>query len=213
MFVTGLKMDIEAFLKRATGLGDDDFMRLKAAYESPARYYHNFRHALRVSAEALLCHCVEPFEYPREVLVAALYHDAVVVPGSPGNEEKSVALMRDHLSKYDHIDLDYASHLIMLTAKHFQHEPGSLDADDTKFIDCDLVNFAAPWSEFLLQNDKIDREYLDMGSPKDFLDEKRAEFMRGLLEMEHIFSSPRCVMEYEAKARENIERILKERYS
>jgi predicted metal-dependent HD superfamily phosphohydrolase len=213
MFVTGLKMDIDAFLRKAIGLSGDDMLRIKASYESPARYYHTFRHAIMVAAEAIMCHCVEPFERPRAVLVAALYHDAVVVPGVPGNEEKSVALMRDHLAKFDHIDVDYASRLIMLTAKHFNHEPGTLDADDCKFLDCDIVGFAYPYDVFVEQNRKIDREYLDMGAPRDFLDEKRGEFLRSLLKREHIYNSPRGVMHYEVKARENIEKYLGEHYS
>lgn len=209
----GLHMDIEGFLKRATGITTEDLLKCKTAYDSPGRHYHHFRHAIFVAAEAIMAHCCEPFEKPREVLVAALYHDAIYRPGTPDNELNSALLMRDHLASYEYLDLDYAAHLIVLTAKHFKHEPGSLSADDAKFLDCDLVSLAYPWDDFLRQNDQLDQEGIDAGLPADMVKEFRGPFLKSILERDHIFSSPRCVMEYEAKARENIERLIAERYS
>lgn len=216
MISTGMQIDLEGFIKKVLGFKDDDLLRVKAAYDSPARHYHTFRHAMFVCAEAIMCHCTESFEYFPEVLVAGLYHDAICAPGVPKNEENSALLMREHLSKasrFNSLELGMIEHFIMLTAKHFQHEPGSLPRDSANFLDCDLVGLAYPWDTFLAQNDQIDLEYLDMGSPKDFLNEKRGEFLRGILERPHIYNSPRGIKEYEEKARKNIQRLVKVRYS
>lgn len=216
MINAGIQIELEPFIEKLLGFKEDDLLRIKAAYDSPGRYYHTFRHASLFCAQAIYSHCLEPFEYFPEILVAALYHDAVLAPGVPDNEKNSADLMRQHMTgrkRHRHFEVDMIAHFIMLTAKHFQHRQGSLTDDEAAFLDCDLYGFAHPWDAFLVQNERIDKEYLEMGSPKSFLDEKRGDFLRNLLARPHIYNSTRCIQEHDRQAVKNVERLLREKYS
>ena len=146
-------------------------------------------------------------ENPHELLLAAIYHDAVYVPGANDNEANSAAVARREMAEFEmnNIDRKYVEHLIRLTAKHFT----DLDLSDEEaiFMDADIHGFAAPFDIFNHLQESIDREFLMVSSLQD-VRENRDKFLAGLLERPTIFYSKRGREIYEPNARANLKRYL-----
>ena len=71
---------------------------VQAAHATPARAYHHWGHALTVAEQVAEVRQRLGWTQPREALLAALYHDAVYVPGRRDNEARSADLALAHIA-------------------------------------------------------------------------------------------------------------------
>src|SRR5262245_25290518 len=73
-----------------------------AAYATPGRAYHTIAHVREVlrRCEDVAALGGPGWQHPDEVLLAALFHDAVYVPGAKDNEARSAELARDAAARY-----------------------------------------------------------------------------------------------------------------
>lgn len=202
----------------------DSFLvrRAREIYERNPRHYHTFDHARAVLWEAVVVHFCDPWIRPKEVLVAALFHDAVYYAGAPDddNEAMSAEVAREELEcagMESSLDIDHVMRLIHVTSEHFR-KGAKFTEEEAKFLDCDIVGLAAPWVEFTKQNTRIDQEFMEAsgklweGITTEKLYARRAAWLRRVLDLPYIFHSERGRKLYELSARDNIKRILEYRY-
>ena len=175
------------------------------AYASPGRAYHDATHL----EEVLACYDVVArdagWNQPSEVYVALLFHDAVYVPGSRDNEERSAELAAVEIRRAG-LDVDVARvmQLIRLTAKHGRHE-SNVDRDAALFLDCDMAILGADADRYDAYERGIRREYAAV--PEEIFEEGRTRFVSSVL-AGRIYLSEYFFTRLEARARENLLRAL-----
>jgi predicted metal-dependent HD superfamily phosphohydrolase len=183
---------------------------LEAAYAMPARAYHNFSHV-----QAVLQHCRAVadgpgWEHPREVQLAALYHDAIYDAGRSDNEARSAQLAREAIARWlpdRDIDVERVVQLIELTARHGTLAASDVDAEAALFLDCDMAILGAPAPVFDAYDRGIAEEYA--GHVPGFLFRmQRKRFLRKVLMQPRIFISDFFHQRLDAPARANLRRLL-----
>ena len=189
--------------------------RLREAHATPPRAYHDFGHA-----QAVLAHCEAVasgpgWARPREVRLAALYHDAVYVPGRRDNEARSAEFARREIARWlpdAGIESGFVAELIGLTARHGSLEPDDLgsgpDGDDRRhFLDCDMAILGAAPDVFDAYDRAIAEEYSGV-VPAWLYRLRRRRFLRGLLRRDRIYLSAFFHERLDAPARANLRRAL-----
>jgi predicted metal-dependent HD superfamily phosphohydrolase len=182
---------------------------LKSAYSEPPRFYHTIEHALScvvMGAQMML---------PSIGIMALLYHDAHYVAGSTINEEESVSLLREHYGDWrDEFvgkplphpsgpsPLDKIGQLILAT-KHLREPRDSLEA---AVMDIDMSILGAEQAEFDDYEKAIRLEYAYM--PDEVYNQGRSHFLGGLLSRKQIYYNQLLHHGFEAKARNNITRLI-----
>ena len=183
---------------------------LEAAYAMPARAYHNFSHV-----QAVLQHCRAVadgpgWEHPREVQLAALYHDAIYDAGRSDNEARSADMAREAIARWlpdAGIDAARVVELIELTARHSKLAPGDVDPEAALFLDCDMAILGAPAAVFDAYDKGIAEEYA--GHVPGFLFRlNRRRFLKQLLLKPRIFLSAFFHARLDAAARANLRRRI-----
>jgi predicted metal-dependent HD superfamily phosphohydrolase len=203
----GRDFDLGDFICQALGTRRFFITRAKAWYMQGRRYYHSFDHALDVASEVMMAGFDVFLEHPQELLVAAIYHDAIYVPGAKDNEERSADLAVAEMKEMEMTDIDaeYVARLINLTSKHFTDV--HLSDEEAIFMDADIHGFAAPWDIFGELQESIDSEFLISGE-RAAVAKGRDAFLVSILNSEHIFYSKRGRKLYEPIARKNLQRYL-----
>lgn len=189
--------------------------QLEAAYATPPRAYHDFGHVREV-----LRHCQDiaagpGWHQPREVWLAALYHDAVYEAGRKDNEARSAQLAVaaiDHHLPHAGIDSARVAGLIALTARHGRIGADQLGSDagagDTRhFLDCDMAILGADPAVFEHYDRAIAEEYRGK-VPGLIFRANRKRFLRRLLHSERIYLSDWFHQRLDAAARRNLRRVL-----
>lgn len=171
-------------------------LELLGAYGEPHRHYHDSRHLLEVLQVLGQLGNEDP-----AVWIAALYHDAVYDPLSVTNEEESVTFMRDAHAAMGVSPLPTVAELIMATKTHVADSPQA-----AMLLDADLAILGAEPGRYAEYAKAIRREYAHV--PDESFRTGRAKVLRTFLDRDRIFRSPRMA-EFEARARENIDRELK----
>ena len=173
----------------------------RAAYDSPGRFYHTWDHVLD---------CLEKLrgfaDADGAAFLALLFHDAVYVAGRDDNEAKSAALARrtlePHLPPRELADVE---RMILATQHH------ALESDDDPrvavVLDVDLSILGAPWPQYRAYADGVRREY---AMPPERFDAARAAFLSKLLQAPAIFHTAEGRARWEAAARENVARELRQ---
>ncbi|WP_421569826.1 hypothetical protein [Stenotrophomonas sp. PD6] len=185
---------------------------LEAAYAMPPRAYHGYPHV-----RAVLQHCQAVAEgpgwrRPREVQLAALYHDAIYDAGRSDNEARSAALARAQIERWlpgAGVDVAQVEALILLTARHGTLTAADLDGDPDAalFLDCDMAILGAPADVFDAYDRGIAEEYA--GHVPGFLFRlNRRRFLKHLLRSPRIFLSDFFHARLDAAARANLRRRL-----
>lgn len=148
------------------------------------RPYHNFVHALQVMDNVIYLHD-HGTPTPHDILLAAIWHDAVYTPGSRDglNEEASAAAL-DY--EWKRLGIDAAANTLNNTKRLIEGTKVSIHTrDNSDFIpeelgillDADLGSLAAPYEEFVKNQANIFAE--NSGDPtnaghvirqKDFLE-------------------------------------------
>jgi predicted metal-dependent HD superfamily phosphohydrolase len=184
---------------------------LEAAYATPTRAYHHFGHVHEVLAQAGVADAVAPWSQPREVFLAILYHDAIYQPGRRDNEARSadlaVAEIERHLPDAG-IATARVAELIELTAQHGKLAPDDVDEDAARFLDCDMAILAAEPALFDAYDRGIAAEFRGK-LPVWLFEFNRRRFLKGLLAKERIFVSDSFHTAFDARARANLQRLLR----
>ena len=184
---------------------------LEAAYQTPSRAYHNIQHVHEVAAHYKHVAALVGWQYPKEVYLAVLYHDAIYQAGRKDNEVRSAEMAVAAVAKYlgeESIDTGKLVYLIELTAKHGHLQPDGLDEDAKHFLDCDMAILGSESGQFLAYDKAIASEYRGKlpGWMFQFL---RRKFLKGLLDSPRIYLSELFFESHEVNARENIAALLK----
>lgn len=172
--------------------------RLAKAYGEPQRAYHTLQHleeCLGVLDEVKVF-----IQKPDLIEMALWFHDAVYDPKSGDNEALSAAMAVEALAGSE--TAHEVARLIMLTKSH---EPGE-GPDDAWIIDIDLAIFAQPVSRVLEYERQNREEYAWV--PEEVYREKRAEILCGFLAREPIYRTPWARERLEARAKENLRKLI-----
>lgn len=148
-------------------------------------------------------------EYSDVQLLAWLFHDAVYLPGAAHevNERESFEFFKREMSifNFSKEQLDGVESAIMATAHFFSEEDFG---DNNLILDLDMHNIGSDYECFSRASDLIRKEFQHVPD-KDFM-AGRKKFFEGMLKKKSIFRTPKFYSVYENKARENLERGLKE---
>jgi len=180
-----------------------------AAYASPPRAYHSFTHVQEVLRHLTEVTAGPGWSHPREVFLAALFHDAVYVAGQSDNEAKSADLAVQAIETFlprAGLDATLVRRLIELTAKHGKLKRDDLDEETRLFLDCDMAILAADPAGFDAYDAAIAQEYAHV--PKLVFNFNRRRFLKHLLDAERIYLSDFFHQRLDARARENLRRTL-----
>ena len=180
---------------------------LMAAYQAPARAYHNWDHITYLLAE--FRRLSPEWAHPEAVLTAIYWHDVVYEPTSQTNEADSAALMRDRLAgRAEPGVIDAADALILATAKHETPPdmPPLLAADCALFLDMDMSILGAAPEVFDAYDRAIRQEFAVF--PDDIYRPRRAKVLSGFLVRERLFLTDAYHLSHDAPARENLRRAI-----
>jgi predicted metal-dependent HD superfamily phosphohydrolase len=177
---------------------------IRYSVDGHIRHYHNLGHALYVLES--LNELVN--DVPVHLAVAALYHDAVYVPGagSDANELCSSAALE---IDWKAINAGPSTVLVesqvlirnSCVAVHLMHERAG--GDLAVLLDADLHSLAAPWDVFMQHQHNIIRENGGELTNENFI--KCGEFLRQFLSCrDYIYHTAIARDKWEAAARENI---------
>lgn len=184
-------------------LTDPVVARLRAAYNEGPRRYHNWKHAVHT------LNAIFPLQYSddqrRDLAIAALFHDAVYVPGSKDNERRSAEMARKLLPGYKR--MSKVENLIAATAVHGSHNRWTTLDITRDFLDCDILSVTFEWDRFVAINNAIIAEYLTV-FPAALVGIGRNEFLENWLRQPTIFLGEWYGRDGEWAARCNIERLL-----
>lgn len=184
--------------------------QLRVQHAQPLRAYHHFGHA-----QAVLQHCAEVaagpgWQQPAEAQLAALYHDAVYVPGRSDNEAASARLAEQAIAQWlpaAGVDAAAVAALILLTARHGSLLPAQVSRDQALFLDCDMAILAAPWEVFCTYDAGIASEYHKV-VPGWLFAWRRHAFLKALLQRPRIYLSDWGHARWDGAARANLARRL-----
>ena len=183
---------------------------LEQAYATPPRAYHSIDHVQEVLRQVDAVAQGPGWRQPREVQLAALYHDAIYVAGRGDNEARSAQLARAHLAQWPQpgVDMARVADLIELTARHGGLSPGDVDAEAALFLDCDMAILGAAPEVFDAYDRGIASEYAGV-VPGFIFRRKRRQFLKDLLQRERIYLSEFFHARLDAAARANLRRVTR----
>ena len=186
----------------ANGAGLSIFGQLAAAYAEPARAYHTAEHIEDCLTQLDQSQSVA--QHPDEVEAAIWFHDAVYLPGSPDNEDRSAHLARTTLvvSGVPAERADRIAELILAT----RHVAIPIDAGAALLCDIDLSILGRPPDAFAEFERRIQREYAWV--PEPMYRSARSEILRGFLGRRSIYQTDEFRGRYEGQARQNLDRLI-----
>ena len=181
------------------------FESVRAAYDSPGRFYHTWGHILTCLGE----YRATTFDEPRAVLLALLFHDAVYVAGRKDNEAKSAEFADRTLARLSDVPADErqrVAQMIRFTADH--HAAAAASPDARKMLDIDLAVLGADWPSYSAYADGVRREFCPAVTTESMFRIGRSRFLRAVLAQPHVFLTDAARARREPTARENIAREL-----
>jgi predicted metal-dependent HD superfamily phosphohydrolase len=184
------------------GCSDAVFAKARAAYETPARQYHNWHHIESCIAELASFRC----NHPRTVFLALVFHDAVYVAGRTDNEAKSAELARTLLSGdrcVSRVELEAIDRMIRASRDHHAHA-SSADRDLAVMLDIDLSILGAARDEYQRYARAIHDEYVPSATTGAQFRIGRLEFLERTLAVQSLFITPEAAQRWNVRARANI---------
>ena len=188
----------------AEGSGLSIFAILESAYTEPGRAYHTAAH---------IRGCLDQFDLsrltaarPDEVEAAIWFHDAVYLPGAPDNEERSARLASTALAGGG-VPAEAARRIadLVLATRHLTI-PSQPDAALLCDIDLSILGRnPEAYDEF---EQRIRQEYAWV--PESAYRSGRTRILRGFLERPSLFQTDFFRERYEASARANLARAVKD---
>jgi len=180
------------------------YANLMERYGEIHRHYHNLAHIKNGLNE--LDETRHLANNPNALEFAWWFHDAVYNPASSLNEEKSAELALE-IIKNASLPRDFSrevASLIMAT----KHREIPLDQDAKIIMDIDLASLGEPEAIFEQNTEKIQKEFGNLVSKKDFI-AGRAKFLKHFLERQSIYFTRFFREKYEEQARKNLTKICK----
>lgn len=173
---------------------------LRRRLGGPDRRFHNLHH---------VCDCLDRFDKVASLLsdrdaveVALWFHDAVYVPSDADNERHSAHLFLAQSKGADPVFRRRVCGLILAT-RHF----GESHSNDRRFIeDIDLAGFGATWEEFMREGDSLREEFAAQTDEQYY--SGQVSFVARLKRRPWFFATDYFRDRYEAKAQENLDRLL-----
>ncbi len=194
----------------AKGQVQEIFEDIFCRYNESHRKYHTIKH---------IEHCLKEFaevkklaNHPLEVEFALWFHDATYDIGKPDNVEASARLA---YSRALQLSLppqfaDRSERLVLATSHTFS----PTDDDERLIKDVDLTILGSPWEEFILYDNRIYWEHIQLINRKGmpYYTKSRGEVLRRFLGGE-IYLTRHFKEKCEGRARLNLERLIDSRYT
>jgi len=171
-------------------------------YNSKSRHYHNLQHLQNMLAELEeVCGLIKELD---TVLFAIYYHDIIYKATQSNNEHKSALFFKERISKTNFSAIEDCYSQIEATKEHLKSE-----CSDTNFLlDIDLSILGKSEKEYNQYCQNIRKEYSIF---PDFMYRKgRRIVLKKMLDIESIYKTEYFNHKYEQRAKENIDRELKE---
>lgn len=173
--------------------------RLTELLDGPDRRFHNSAH---------IADCLARFDevtallHDRDAVEMGIwFHDAIYVPGDPANERRSAELFLQLSEGARPLFRRRVCALIMTTKRAY-----AARGNDRRFIDdIDLAGFGASWEEFMHHGDLLREEFAAQSDPEYY--GGLATFLAVLRARPHFFGTDFYRTRYEAKARDNLDRL------
>lgn len=172
-------------------------------YESTTRHYHGLRHIAQCLKEL---DSMDGELFNRDAIEMAIwYHDIVYIAGSRENEGKSAQRLMSDLGRFESkISLQKIEQMIRAT----KHDVSvGVDADTKALLDIDLSILGKRYHDYDSYRYAVRQEFCNYSRFKFNFGRRR--FLRRLL-AGPVFQTEEMKAKYEAPARQNIERELKE---
>ncbi|WAC75025.1 N-methyl-D-aspartate receptor NMDAR2C subunit [Roseateles sp. SL47] len=175
---------------------------LLARYAEPQRKYHSTQH---LSECLQLC---EEFgslaQHPAEVEAALWFHDAIYEVKGAGNEERSADWAFDALQTAGASPASAAlvRDLVLVT----RHSAVPAGTDEQLVVDIDLSILGADRARFDEYEQQIREEYAYV--PGIIFRHKRRQILQSFLDRADLYSLPPLKARLEARARENLRRVI-----
>lgn len=189
-------------------LVDHFFREIERKYTSSRRHYHNLHH---IQALLQFCETYAGQLADRDVVAFAIfYHDIIYNVLRKDNEPRSAALAVKRLQALG-VPADKAGQVKLFIEASQTHTVGGAVTNTTDlqfFLDFDMSIVGADWDVYEAYTRQVRREYRIY--PEKLYCSGRQKFLQHCLQRDFIFQTPAFRHLYEAKARENIARELKE---
>jgi predicted metal-dependent HD superfamily phosphohydrolase len=174
-------------------------------YTKKWKYYHNINHIYSfIELYNKYNNLIESNKY--EFLISIFFHDIIYIPSRNDNEKESIKVFNkfnDEI-KSNNLNKDKVIEYIKETENHLLEK--DYQNDINLFLDMDMYIIADKnWEDY---ENKIRNEYNYLNF--DIYKNKRKEFLLGLTKKKKIFRTKIFYNEYEEKARENINNLLKQ---
>jgi predicted metal-dependent HD superfamily phosphohydrolase len=189
--------------------------KLRVAYGDMGRPYHHFGHALEVTRE-----CWRVF-HQREtrgpagdvclpvLLLAALFHDVVYLPGSTQSEELSAELAMAQAREWNWSEEWVRGVGEAIRATRHDRLPDEHPPTARLLCDADLASLALPWEEFLRRSLAVRQEWF--GWSDEVFWPGRQRFFQSMLDRgERLYGTEEIRGEMLGPARDNMLRFLRE---
>ena len=171
------------------------------SYNEPWRHYHTAEH---------LCHCLRQLDLasaliddPAAVEIALWFHDIVLQPDSPDNEQNSANRFQHAAGKHFPADfVEKVNGLILATV----HQESPQQQDARYLCDIDLSSLGSPWEQFLQDSAAVRTEL--SGTSDEMFYAAKVRFFNALLDRPTIFLTDFFQSRYERSARNNIQRYI-----
>ncbi len=176
------------------------YAQLAARLGAPDRRFHNLHHI----AECLK-HLDRVATLVRDrdaVELAIWFHDAEYAPGDPSNERRSAELFMGLSAGADPVLRRRVTGLILAT----RHRTPARTLDRRYIEDIDLIGFGAPWEQFMRNGDLLRDEFASQPDAQYY--KGQVAFLSMLERRPVFFLTDFFRSRYEAKAKENIRRLL-----
>ncbi len=175
---------------------------IEEAHSGTARYYHNLYHLQNLYND--LAEVKGIIDDWHSIIFAITYHDYVYDTSRTDNEELSaeIAVKRLLSINYPAGKISRCKAHILATKGHRQTE----DNDTNLFTDADLSILGADWETYKQYAENIRKEYNNMAG----FNMGRKNVLINFLKMPRLFKTDYFYSQYEAIARENIQREIVE---
>jgi predicted metal-dependent HD superfamily phosphohydrolase len=178
---------------------------LRARHAEPQRHYHTQAHI-----DALLRHLDTHRALAREpqhIEAAIWFHDCVYDPRLDDNEARSAAIAREELAALPW-PADAVARVEALVLATHKHDAPAGDADAWLFLDLDLSVLGQPWPVYDAYRRAVRKEYGHV--PGLLYRMGRRKVLQRFAEREAIYRTPELHALWDASARANLQRELKE---
>ena len=170
-------------------------------YNESWRQYHTAEHLSRCLQQLDLAS--SHIEDPVAVEMALWFHDIILLPDAPDNEEKSVALFERTAGKqFSPGFVEKVSNMILATV----HRDPPREQDARYLCDIDLSSLGSPWEQFLKDCAALRIEQSETADAQFY--HTQIGFLNVLRERPTIFLTDFFQTRYERAARENIGRYI-----